>query len=308
MSNTERQLVKIIKEICCEKNIPLHTFSYDWILQLNAPSKPIFIYGYQFQNNSATAQLITNDKSALSDILRENHIPTVEHIFFRTPENMSYLGKSGNWKPMLALLEKHGALVLKPNDGTGGNHVYKVTTLPELENAVFSILQSNLSLSVSPFYEIESEYRVIVLDHSVELIYKKEIPYLTGDGEKSLYNLCLEKYENTSLLFGLQKPLDFVLPFGETLSLEWKHNLGKGASAKIIEDEKIQRELSELALSAAKLLDIHFSSIDIIQTNGHFKILEINSGIMMESFSMQSEENYLTAKAIYEKALNALFV
>jgi len=79
--NSERYLVKIIKEICSENEILYETFSYDWIFRLSKNGNVKYIYGYQFDNNSATSQLICSDKCATSDLLQFNKIPAVEHFF-----------------------------------------------------------------------------------------------------------------------------------------------------------------------------------------------------------------------------------
>jgi len=62
-----------------------------------------------------------------------------------------------------------------------------------------------------------------------------------------------------------------------------------------------------MASEAFHALNLRFASIDIIEANGEFKVLEINSGIMMEYFSETSEENYKLAKGIYTEASKAMF-
>jgi len=54
-------------------------------------------------------------------------------------------------------------------------------------------------------------------------------------------------------------------------------------------------------------LNIKFASIDIIRTEGKYKILEVNSGVMMEYFAASSSENYETAKKIYREAILLMF-
>ncbi|GAB2026180.1 ATP-grasp domain-containing protein [Lactovum odontotermitis] len=84
----------------------------------------------------------------------------------------------------------------------------------------------------------------------------------------------------------------------------WKHNLGLGAQATIIEpDEK----LADLALKTAAALNICFASVDIAECASEgLKVLEVNSGVMMEYFSEQSDENYQIAKEIYRKAVKIM--
>lgn len=126
MGKDTRQLVKIVKEICLENAIDYKSFSYDWILQLSANGREMFIYGYKFPNNNASIEQTCNDKSALSDILAVHKIPHVKHYYFMAPNNEQYIGENGDWDQMKELLRKHKRIVCKANSGTGGRNVFKV--------------------------------------------------------------------------------------------------------------------------------------------------------------------------------------
>jgi hypothetical protein len=97
MNNSQRMLVKIISEICAENDYKLERYSFDWILQLKKVGKTARVFGYQFENNTATACLICTDKSASSELLRAARIPVVEHMFFTSPKilNISVLRETG---------------------------------------------------------------------------------------------------------------------------------------------------------------------------------------------------------------------
>lgn len=81
---------------------------------------------------------------------------------------------------------------------------------------------------------------------------------------------------------------------------QWKHNLGQGASAQPVADPEKQQALGALALTCVKLLPLSFASIDLAEVNGALQVLEINSGVMMDNFAAESEENYQKAVSIYE--------
>src|SRR5690606_30229960 len=80
-------------------------------------------------------------------------------------------------------------LVVKPNEGTGGIGVVKVTTQAELEKAVQNIFQKGQSVSLSPYHEILNEYRLVMLDGECQLAYNKQRPQLQGDGTSNLRTL-----------------------------------------------------------------------------------------------------------------------
>lgn len=311
MKNSQRVMVKIIEEICIEESILCERFSYDWIFRLTKNGKTIQIFGYQFENNSATSQLICTDKCASSEILRSKDIPAVEHFFFISPDDLHYIGLEGNWPRMLELLKKYGHLVCKPNEGTGGIDVFQVSTAAELELAVNTVFAHSRSLALSPFYPIDQEYRVILLNNEVKLAYAKTIPSLSGDGKSSFKQLLLQ--QNPALLetiptgeFG-EDLLNKIPANGEKIPLNWKHNLGQGAQPEIVSDPQLMAQLSSLALQAAQVVNVQFASVDIIRTMGRLMVLEINSGIMMESFARMNAQNYLLAKSIYQEAIDSFF-
>jgi len=52
---------------------------------------------------------------------------------------------------------------------------------------------------------------------------------------------------------------------------------------------------------------IDFASVDVVKVGEEYFVLEINAGVMTERFSLESEENYATAKEIYREALLRYF-
>jgi glutathione synthase/RimK-type ligase-like ATP-grasp enzyme len=64
--------------------------------------------------------------------------------------------------------------VVKPNNGTGGDLVFKVSTINELNKAINLIFSRFDALAISPYYKIVQEYRLIVLNNEVQLLYLKQ--------------------------------------------------------------------------------------------------------------------------------------
>lgn len=309
MENKDRALVKMIKEICAENGIRLDSFSYDWILKLESGGKQGFIFGYGFGINTASASAICNDKSAASEILLFSGVPVIEHYLYMSPGNIRYVGEKGNWSRLEQMLGRYKALVCKPNEGTGGNSVYLVRNQFELEEAAHAIFESSRTMAACPYYEIDEEYRAVVLDYSVKLIFAKKIPFITGDGRSTVKELILSYLKENDVVIenriGGEQPEE-VLGNGERLNLNWKHNLCRGASPSIIENGPAASGISELAVKAAKAIGVRFASVDIAQTKEGLKVLEVNSGVMMENFSRLSEQNYMAAKNIYREAVGLM--
>lgn len=303
MEKDTRQLVKIVKEICLESAIDYKSFSYDWILQLSANGRKMFIYGYKFPNNNASIEQICNDKSALSDILDVHKVPHVRHYYFMSPNNEQYVGKNGDWDRMKELLREHKRIVCKTNSGTGGRNVYKVDSQKKLEIAVHNIFSKAKSLCIAPYRTIEAEYRVIIVNSNVGVIYEKVRPSIIGNGIDTI--ACLIRHDNVLLNVDIDSDIDLnsVPDLGEKVYVSWKHNLGQGAKPVIVTDSLLKEKIAALALTCALAINIDFASVDIIKSEQGLEILEVNSGVMMETLAQSSPENYFIAKGIYKKAI-----
>lgn len=307
MPDHTRQLVKIVKEICAECQITVRSFSYDWILQLCRNQRTMFLYGYKFPQNNASVEHICNDKAALSDVLEACGIPHVPHFYFMSPTHPGYTGPNGDWERLIALFEQYGPLVCKTNTGSGGRNVVKVETRKALEQAVFELFSISHSLAVSPYIPIAAEYRVIVLEGNAEVIYQKQRPFVTGNGKDPIWKLIRQAPDLDGIETDAGLDWERIPAAGEKADVSWKHNLGQGAVPVVIPEGTLHHTLADLALSCAAALELQFASIDIIQDREGYKILEINSGIMMETFAKSSPQNYQAAKEIYRKAILRYF-
>lgn len=311
MENSLRKFVAIVNEICREEEIIVESFSYDWIFKLSKYGKYNYIYGYQFDLNAGAVQSIYCDKSAASEVMTSFEIPNVEHFFFMSPTNQKYIGKDGNWNALLRKLDKYGRLVCKPNEGSGGNQVFQVGNQYELENAVYTIFQTSRSMAVCPYYEITNEYRSIVLGGEVKVIYSKQRPFIVGDGKRKVKSLIAEYLTEAEMaadkIEWAAEDMEKVLDKGEHLVLNWKHNLGRGSKAALVEDESIRSGIVSIVNMVIEKMNIKFASVDIAQCRDGYRVLEINSGVMMDHFLQQSEDTYRITKEIYREAILRMF-
>lgn len=305
INNADRVFVKILREICEEEGVSLYMTSCDWMGRLEKNGKTGFVWGYQLPENSAAAHLIAKDKSGISQFLQRAGVPCVPHELFITPKEFGYLNVSSNWDRMRELLTRYGKVVVKPNEGTGGDCVYLATTFGELEEAVTRVFDCYRTVAISPFIEIEAEYRAVVSGNSVKLIFSKIRPEVVGDGVHTLSALGAEKYKSAAITYDCDP--SFVPKKGERVLLSWHHNLGRGAYAEVVTDGALTKQITEIALAAAAAVGVTFASVDVIKTQNGFSVLEINSGVMTENFARESEENYRTAKEIYREAVLRYF-
>jgi glutathione synthase/RimK-type ligase-like ATP-grasp enzyme len=85
---------------------------------------------------------------------------------------------------------------------------------------------------------------------------------------------------------------------------DWRHNLDFGARPILLEPGEARDACVGIALTAARAIGIRFASVDIVSVEGGWKVLEINSGVMMEALGkLHSELVY----AAYDAALDRVF-
>ncbi len=295
---------KIIREICQELNIEFNLLSKDFIIKLEKDGLVKYIYGYKFPLNDHALGLILDDKYATYEILNDYNLPTIEMI----PVFLNY-----NQEELKNYLKKYQTLIVKANNGTCGTEVYKVNTEAKLFSTVNNLLTKNAPVCLSPFYNVINEYRVIILNNQVKIMYGKIKPTIIGDGKHTIKELLLtfnyNYYSHSKNLENLNFDLKKIPKFQEKIEISYKFNLSNGSIIFEIEDLKLRNELKELALKTVKLLNIKFASVDIIKTiDNKLLILEINSGVMMDNFIKLHKSGSLIAKEVYKTAINNLFV
>ncbi|MBR5738755.1 MAG: ATP-grasp domain-containing protein [Lachnospiraceae bacterium] len=276
MASARVNFGRLIRGIAEEEGIRVTGFSGDWAFRLEKDGQVRYTVGYHFPLNLASSKELCQDKCLTYEVLASQGIPAAEHLFFPNPASVAGIDRDAAWNRALEILSEGREVVVKNNYGTGGNQVYRVKTEEELKDTIDLIYQKTYAASISPFYEIREEYRVVMLDGKPRLTIRKE--------RESRIN---EK--------------------GEKEYLNWKHNLVQGATGIVVTDEEILEKLYALAKRVVKALGIRFCSVDIIDTEAGLMVLEVNAGVMLEHFSGQSPECFELAKSVYRAAILAAF-
>ena len=95
---------------------------------------------------------------------------------------------------------------------------------------------------------------------------------------------------------------------GEIFYLGWKHNLITGAKLALEIPPAEKATLEQLAYAATEAIGIRFCSVDIIQVaDNRYKVLEINSGVLMQKMILLLDNGYQIAKAFYKAAILEMF-
>ena len=291
---------EILTKICDEEKISLEIYCDGYCFKLSKDNNFVFIYDNIFELNSASTYKILKDKSAVSEILTNNNIPSVEHFFYmqqNSKDNSEIINRLNE------KLKFYKNLVLKYNEGMSGNDVYLINNAQDLQVKAEYILKKFNSLTASPFYNIEHEYRVVVLNGQVKLVFDKIRPYVIGDGKSTIKQLTDCKYK-IKIKTDKNININCIPDVGQKIILSWRHNLNFGAIPEIVTDKNLLNKLDDIAKKASQMLKIKFASVDIIETKDKtLKILEINGSVTMGKFASFSKSNYCKAKNIYKEAL-----
>ena len=298
---------EMIKEICEELNIKYTVLSKEWIIKLEKDNEVRYLTGNKFDLNGHAIGNIMDDKYAFYEILNNLNIPVCEHNIFYSKNNHQYYSQGCNTKEdILNCFHKfNNDVVVKPNKGSMGIGVYHVTNKDELIDVTNNLLINNYSISICPYYHIKNEYRVIVLDNEIKLIYKKINPIVIGDGKTTLKELLI-KFNSS---YYTDKDIPNIIPNkNEIYNYDFHFNLSKGSIATIDIDSNTKEKICQLALEVSKKVGIIFASIDIIETReNELLVLEANSGVTINKANNFIPNGYEIAKEIYKEAILKMF-
>jgi hypothetical protein len=355
--NSQRAVLSIIREVAAEHAVRVESYGEGWILRLSKAGPRVgggetvrFLYGYGFDLNSAATHAIACDKAATAECLTAQQIACVEHCLFLHPRMAVYVPHKGNWEAMLRFAREHPHgphanrfdVVVKDNGGTGGRGVYRCRDEVQLEHAVYRLFDQTHAVALSPFYDAPVEHRFVILAGRCEVAYTKLRPTVTGDGRRTVLEILAERMTMEGaagpvarLIASLDEAGDGeaaasglaeVLPAGATKLLNWRHNLGQGASVRLLDVESLTRPGAatpeaaalRLALDAAKALNLVFGSVDVIEAASPPsamgkpqatipRVLEVNSGLMMEFLARSLDGGYELARRVYRRAFELMF-
>jgi glutathione synthase/RimK-type ligase-like ATP-grasp enzyme len=263
MPGSNRIFVDAITKYCAGHSIACEVKSQGWLIVMERDGVRRFALGYDLGLNSAIAHRIASDKAATSDILAMSGIPHIAHTQFSNPALAEYAPASGLQNAMREVLRQHPrGVAIKPNEGTSGQLVFKVTNEAELDEAAREIFASHLSLAISPYVDIDEEVRVVLIDETPLVVYAK------------------------------------------ARGADWRHNLDLGARPGLLQPGEARDACVALAVRAAQAIGLRFASIDMVCVDNEWKVLEVNSGVMMETLGRHHPE---LVHAAYTAALDKVF-
>ena len=303
---------QIINELCEEKNIKITSNSFDWITNLTKNNITKHIIRNQLEINSASSYIIANDKYATYSILSSNNIPVIEHKMIFNPKTRSSYYQKEDIEDVYIMLDKYKKIVIKENDSCKGKGVFCCSNKNEVNNLIdFLFENNNNNLSICPYLDIDYEYRNIYLDGEILYTYKKEKPYVIGNGINTVKELINEKFPDNIYEIEVDEKikLDYIPQKYEKVIIFWKHNLNCGAEVIVVDDnDEFLEKVKEIAKNAASAINIKFATIDVAVTkNKQIFVMEVNASVCMNKFVMNLKQGYKITKNIFSKAIDKMF-
>ncbi len=298
---------ELIKEICEELNIKYTYLSKNWVIRLEKGNQVRYLTSNKFDLNGHALGMIMDDKYAFYDTLKSLNIPACEHHIFYNQDNENDFAECCHTKEDLikCFNDYQNDVVIKPNHGAVGHGVYHITNEKRLFSKTKELFKTNYSISICPYYHAKNEYRVIVLDNQVKLIFKKYNPKVIGDGKSTLKEL-LVKF-NPSYFTDVEVA-NIIPKKDEEYVYDFRFNLSRGAIASVDIDHEIKAKVTKLALEVTRKVGVTFASIDILETtDNRLLVLEANSGVTINKVIHFIPDGYNIAKAIYKEAILKMF-
>lgn len=258
----DRLMPKVIAAYCAHAGIGFQAFSDEWVLRLSRGVITKWIVGYKFDLNQSAASELAQDKVATYAALQASGIEAIPHYLVRSlPHELIHIRT-------LRQILNGLPVVAKPLEGTSGREVERFNTV---DDALAMIRTSgDPAWAVSPYCDLQAEYRLVMLDGLLLLAYGKTQP---------------------------------------TIRRELKlFNLGLGAVAVEVSDTQLLKSLLTIAERAVQATTLRLAAVDIVRlANGSLQVLEVNDGISMEHYARQSNKNSARAKTVYEAIIAAMF-
>lgn len=281
------EYIKLITEAASELGIHVEPIAGNFVIQLEKNSIKKFIVGYTFPLNDSACYKVLRNRNICSEILTFHNIVNIPHQVVFSP---SILVKRKNSKGNFEIIQKFIStnsfpFIIKKNNSSKGEGIYLVNNESELENTLTKVYTTDSTLCLSPYRKNAREYRIIVLDGKCLLSYEKHIPFLRGDGKRTLIDLLadfLRKNQDPSIRSGklfdnsLLGKLNTIPEQNEKVSLQWKHNRFLGTRYTIIKNDSVE----QLAVKATNVVNGRFVSVDIIESEKFgLEVLEINASV-----------------------------
>lgn len=286
-----------------------------------------YFRGSNFDLNTLGATEIVRDKDWATFFLKNMGYRTIPGDAFFSPSWCRTIGSTRGIDAAYAYAQKLGFPVfLKPNSLSQGMGVVKVFTRQEFMQAARHICSQDRVFLVQRAIA-GRDYRVVVLDGEVMLVYERIPLSVTGDGRSTVLQLLTKKqlhfdaigraaiqiddFRVTNCLRRQKYTRSTVLPKSITVTLLDNSNLSCGGDAQDI-NGPIHPAFQKLCLDIARDMGLRFCGIDLMiqgditHAIDKYHIIEINASPGIANYASVGTKQKKTLETIYRKVFEAI--
>lgn len=287
-------------------------------------AKKYFVKDVNFNLNYVSSVRITKNKALTSYFLDLFGYNVPKYTMVYSECKCKKYGLEDNLAKGKEFAEAVGyPLILKINDSSKGQGIYKVYDEKELVEKAQDILLEVNTFQIQKYYDY-NDYRIVVLGNKIISAYQRIPLYVIGDGVNSVKRLLEQKQESfikagrdtiinvydkdiENNLLKLGYSLQSVLGNGEICKLRYISNLSAGGECIELID-KIHRDYAELGIKIAQDLNLHLCGIDIMCPDiskgmKKYVVLEVNSSPGLDNYAFSGKQQELYVKELYRKVV-----
>lgn len=327
MKMIRKQLIlPLLKEICEEEGIGFieEPSRGMYAVLVFENGKKFYLKDINLNLNHVSSVRITKNKALTSYFLKQFGYNNPEYTMVYSKEKCEKYNLQDNLKKGKKFAETIGyPVILKKNDSSKGNGIFKVFNQNEFDDAANIIFEDSDTFQVQKFYEY-NDYRVVVLGNKIISAYQRVPLSVCGDGVSTILQL-LEKKQNYFNRIGRDTIIDFynadtqsilknegmdmntILEKGKILVLRSVSNLSAGGESLDV-TKTIHNEYSELCCNIAKDLNLSLCGVDIMCTNickpiSSYVILEVNSAPGLDNYLYSGCKQNEYVKTLYREII-----
>lgn len=319
-------ILPLLKEICVEEGINFieEPTRGMYAVLIFENGKNFYLKDINLNLNPVSSVRITKNKALTSFFLNQFGYNNPEYTMVYSREKCKKHNLQDTLKKGKIFAERIGyPVILKKNDSSKGNGVFKVFNQNEFDNAANIIFENSDTFQVQKFYAY-NDYRVVVLGNKIISAYQRVPLSVCGDGTSTILQL-LENKQNYFDRIGRDTIIDFynedtqsilknegmsmntILPKGQTFILRSVSNLSAGGESLDVTNT-IHNEYRDLCVNIARDLNLSLCGIDIMCTNivgpvSDYIILEVNSAPGLDNYLYSGCKQNEYVKNLYREVI-----
>jgi hypothetical protein len=253
--------------------------------------------------------IFTGNKQLTQNALQELGYKTIRSTFLIPQEHPSFTS-------FFALAEEkyqRFPLILKPNNGMDGRGIKYIADMASLKRELKSFYKDETTVLMQSIIT-EPEYRILIVNGSVELVHSKDFRSVVGDGVKNIKTLLAEvadKNKNEDFIALQYKITGHTMKTVLTTDESFRYHIVKDSSARHYQFENFPKDLVTWSTALVKDLSMKTVAVDLfidgdMEDSANYTIIELNSNPGLSHYYTSCNDS-VQPERICEKVLRDFF-